>query len=640
MDEKLLRGKRGDKIIINTKEIVLNNSFELVNENDEEYYIIGTKKGLSFKIDKNMLSEILLYNINENEYIIMNWDYETRNKNFVISKFLDNNEINILNYIQKDYNNFGNKKCKYVFINQDVYDFRIKNIIKVPVIGKNTTKVKLLESAPKHFLNNDLNVLEEFEGHRKSVGISSKKERNNYKLIEITNTDGSKNKCYEVFLNNYDKDNNEYTFIIDEEDICILDKIYLFNDQYMANIKHLTEDEKQTVIVYKNPTWSLLYNQYVATSIIDITQTKYTLYIHRLLMGCQKGDNSTVDHINGNKFDNRKSNLRITSMSIQNQNRDNIKRTNTLNNILNPDNNPEIPTLTFDNLKFICFIEEENGYFDIEFKGSRTGSDILKLHSTKSNIFPDEKNKTLKIKLSHAICIRYLSTVKYPDIIKEKVDNQKFHSIEEFKTYSNQLITEVMQTEYTIDTFLDYMNTLKLPKYLDPRKDKIVTETTNVNDIVFNYINYNKARDKYDIDVVIGKDTNNKNIKYTKSGSGEKSLSNNDKKCFALLQRYNLFIELENDVNDKLHTEPFTGNINKNTSTLKTLTDYKLESKQFNNFIDFKNHTEKYINQLLNPNELYTLDTFADYINNKAATKKVNLKVSTLKHNYPIIVHT
>jgi hypothetical protein len=63
-----------------------------------------------------------------------------------------------------------------------------------------------------------------------------------------------------------------------------------------------------------------------------------------------------------------------------------------------------------------------------------------------------------------------------------------------------------------------------------------------------------------------------------------------------------------------------------------------MESKQFNNFTDFRKHTEKYINQLLTHSELYTLDSFVEYINTKTNNKKVNLKISTLKYNYPILV--
>ncbi len=640
MAELPLNGNRGDKITINSQEIIINNSFELVNENDEEYYIVKTKKGVSFKVDKNFIKEILVYTLNENEYIIMNWDYDSCNKNYITSKFINNNNINIINYINKDYTNFGNKKVKYVFLNDDSYDFRIKNLKKIPVLGDKSTKHKKIYEIPNYFENNQVSIVNEFQGHKKNNGSGAKFERNNYKLIEITNTDGSKNRCYEVSLGKYDINNKEYTFIIDEEDKPILENIYLYNGQYIYNMDNLTDEEKEKVIVYNNPTWSLLDNHYVATAIMNKNKEKETIYIHRLLMGCQKDEFNTVDHINGNKFDNRRINLRITSMSVQNQNRDNVKRDHTLNDIINPTNNPDIPKLSFDNLKFIYFREEENGYFDIEFKASRTGSDMIKIHGTKTNIFPDDKLKALRIKLCHAICIRYLTAFKYPDIIKEKIDNKKFQSIDEFKTNSDSLITEIMNQSYTVDTFLDYMNTLKIPKYTDPRKDKNVTDDTNINDIVFNYINYNKVRDKYDVDFVIGKDSNGKNTKYSKSGSGEKTLSNEEKKSIGLLQRYNLFVELENDLNDQLHTTPFTGDVNKNTTGFKSLTNCKMESKQFNNFTDFRGHTEKYINKILDPDEPYTLETFTDFINNKVNNKKVNLKISTLKHNYPILTNS
>jgi hypothetical protein len=91
-----------------------------------------------------------------------------------------------------------------------------------------------------------------------------------------------------------------------------------------------------------------------------------------------------------------------------------------------------------------------------------------------------------------------------------------------------------MKEPYTIDSFLDYMNTLKITKYNDPRISKIITNETNIEDIKFNFIQYSSARNKYDVDFIIGKDSNGEHIKLKKNGSGEKTLSIEDKKSFAL----------------------------------------------------------------------------------------------------------
>ncbi len=48
---------------------------------------------------------------------------------------------------------------------------------------------------------------------------------------------------------------------------------------------------------------------------------RYTLHMHRLVMGLPKGDRITVDHINHNGLDNRRANLRLATRYEQNHNR-------------------------------------------------------------------------------------------------------------------------------------------------------------------------------------------------------------------------------------------------------------------------------------------------------------------------------
>lgn len=51
---------------------------------------------------------------------------------------------------------------------------------------------------------------------------------------------------------------------------------------------------------------------------------KEAVYLHRAVLGLSKGDGCEADHINGNKLDNRRENLRLVNRT---QNNANVKRT-------------------------------------------------------------------------------------------------------------------------------------------------------------------------------------------------------------------------------------------------------------------------------------------------------------------------
>ena len=63
--------------------------------------------------------------------------------------------------------------------------------------------------------------------------------------------------------------------------------------------------------------WHLTSNGYVRHASRD---GHGYVFLHRFLMGCQPGDGQFVDHINRNRLDNRRTNLRIVTVAQNQQN--------------------------------------------------------------------------------------------------------------------------------------------------------------------------------------------------------------------------------------------------------------------------------------------------------------------------------
>ena len=512
-----------------------------------------------------------------------------------------------------------------------------------------------MNSPPIFYKEDEIKIIQEFQGQILNDGPHIGKYYNNYRLVEIINEiDESKKRYYEMFVG-ISNTNTKFSFIFDEASLPKILKLNLNN------------------IIINNPSWLIATNQYIWTK---PTNSKL-IYLHRYLMDCAIGDNKTIDHINNNKLDNRISNLRIATMSEQNMNRANVTRKHDLNSILNPNNDAIIPRIE---TKSLLFINKKNSdgleYFALEISKARTRDKEIRESSSKSNLL------SLKEKLCHMIYKRYEYICKYPIIMNEQIDGKQFTTTDEFKLHSESKLNEVMGTgtgtvTYTLDSFLDYLNTKKIPKYVDPRiklrlesrtaittpaithqettettESQITTEQSvqNTNptyiykiDDKFTFID--NGRNSRDIAIKI---TNNVKDNIRISGSGSKKLSDEDKLCFALMNRYFILIEHENAVNLEIHKDNVENvsqiTENKNTTGKKTLSDLIIDGNKFTSFADFKKHTEKIITDIMSlviittPITQFTIESFNKYIIDKIDDKRCKKPIPNLNTKFPILI--
>lgn len=104
----------------------------------------------------------------------------------------------------------------------------------------------------------------------------------------------------------------------------------LINDEYYIGYTQSGKEfyfDKEDYSLVKQYCWDIdSQNGYAKT--IDKINNTGKLYLHRLVMGCKKGDGLIVDHIDRNRVDCRKGNLRIVN-EIQSAINKGIKSNNT-----------------------------------------------------------------------------------------------------------------------------------------------------------------------------------------------------------------------------------------------------------------------------------------------------------------------
>ncbi|AYV75817.1 MAG: zinc-binding loop containing protein [Terrestrivirus sp.] len=240
--------------------------------NNEEKSFDVTIDDLTVKIDWTDLEKITFYSQSKT-----NHPYWKKDENgYLYTLNTNNKQISILEIL------YGIPFDQFIwtFMNGNKYDYRKSNI-------KYENSVKKLP--PKEFI-----ILESFVGHVVTRGKTAGTIYNPYWLV--------KNETLQ----------SEPFYVM----YCEKDSFCYFSQEKLDKI--LYNEEINDV-----PTWFLMTNGYIAANIDG-----KNIYMHQIIMNYYAHGNKTenIDHINRNKLDNRIVNLRITTQSVQNSNRDKSAR--------------------------------------------------------------------------------------------------------------------------------------------------------------------------------------------------------------------------------------------------------------------------------------------------------------------------
>ncbi len=230
------------------------------------------------------------------------------------------------------------------------------------------------------------------------------------------------------------------------------------------------------------PTWRLFSNGYVACTINNQGKQK-VYYLHQLVMDVHDEDltnyEKTVDHINQDKLDNRRKNLRLVNMSIQNSNRDKAERRCDACELPDGLTQSDLP-------KFIVYrkeiLDKDTGksreYFYID---SHPKLEKRWETSKSNNVSIKEKLKQAKLKLqqieeiiSDAQYNKQSGAINKLDLpVGIRLSNSNDKLIYDYRNltdrYTFQMALKSPSFQDDLDLFIDKINEkypeLKLPKY-------------------------------------------------------------------------------------------------------------------------------------------------------------------------------
>jgi hypothetical protein len=298
--------------------------------------------------------------------------------------FIINNIIKIdNNKIEKIFNKRNLEDL--LKLDDNLYYYKEKSLVEILFDISNYTKIEfknnnsndyrsdniLISKKEKKQINDPINVKILKRGKPKIItgGAMFGQEKNHYWKVK-------------------DNENNEYYIM------HIIDDVYT---------KFSIEDkEKIFNFNYNRPTWYLHNTGYI-TSSINTQHNKFTLYMHQYIMNSHFENNSnmkkTVDHINRDKLDNRRENLRFASMTEQNLNKGKQKRQTNACPLPNGISQIDLPIHVCYNNR--CYNKEKNSWREFFTIENHPKLDKCWATTKSNNVSIQDKLEQVKLKLKH-----------------------------------------------------------------------------------------------------------------------------------------------------------------------------------------------------------------------------------------------
>ena len=402
-------------------------------------------------------------------------------------QFSQNDNCFIINNIIKIDNNKVEKLLNkrnlenLIKLENNLYYYKDKSLIEILFLNSNFTKIE--------FKNNNS---DDYRSENIIITQKEKKQINDPENVEILKRGKPKiitgGALFGQEKNHYwkvkDAENNKYYIM------HIIDDVYT---------KFSIED-KEKVFNFNNvrPTWYLHNTGYITSSIHN-QEKKITLYLHQYIMNSHFENNSdmkkTVDHINRDKLDNRRENLRFASMTEQNLNKGKQKRQKNACPLPNGISQSDLPIHVCYNNR--CYNKEKNSWREFFTIENHPKLDKYWSSTKSNNISIQDKLEQVKLKLKHLdnkISDKEYKKIVEPNFVLPKglrlfIDKKynKYKFEYDNRTPSIRLNYKMVLTHNDLQLMIDNLIDLLNEKYKDIKMPyyklykPIILDFSNVN---------------------------------------------------------------------------------------------------------------------------------------------------------------